>query len=395
MRRIKQFCFAIALLIAAAMLFSCSTAPQPMDIKDIIAAQEAALPEGLAEFTPPPTPSATRLPSASPSPSPSPTASPQPFGKQDVVDAFFATDILNYISPQLYQYQNGASNVETILAQPQVSLALPNQYFEWLRNSKLRQDIRVNSLSLDIQVPSWKLLSVLTVNYKDNGTMLREALQSACNFDVNITSNSQSTGKSGLYNINVRVTPKNPETLFYELPTGGKVTALDNTFTYAYLATLYDDKMQLREGIEPRQLPSLLFPIQNSESLSFVDGWCDDRDRGNRMHTGTDINAPEGTNLLACVDATVKNVGNSEKAGYYIVLEGADGTQYHYYHMAQASAQKLGAKVKQGDTVGHVGSTGNSTASHLHFAIITNDGYYLNPYPYLVKAQQQASVHSG
>ena len=67
-----------------------------------------------------------------------------------------------------------------------------------------------------------------------------------------------------------------------------------------------------------------------------------------------------------------------------MILEGADKTQYHYYHMVEVSDLVCaGDSVKRGDPVGLAGNTGNSTANHLHLAIIAPNGMYVNPYPYL------------
>ncbi len=59
--------------------------------------------------------------------------------------------------------------------------------------------------------------------------------------------------------------------------------------------------------------------------------------------------------------------------------------------MENPSMLAVGTNVTAGVTVGAVGNTGNSTANHLHFSIITADGYYVNPYSYLLAAQQNES----
>ena len=159
-------------------------------------------------------------------------------------------------------------------------------------------------------------------------------------------------------------------------------------FTATYLLTVYDDEGQLRENSgELAELSErLTFPF--AERYEFWDGWYLDRDGGARRHTGTDILCPEGTPELACVDGTVLAVGSGDGTGNYVVIGGADGTQYHYYHMVEVSQfVSVGDRVVRGQAVGLAGNTGNSTTDHLHLAVVMPEGFYIDPYPYLMEAE--------
>jgi murein DD-endopeptidase MepM/ murein hydrolase activator NlpD len=85
-------------------------------------------------------------------------------------------------------------------------------------------------------------------------------------------------------------------------------------------------------------------------------------------HNGIDLAAPAGTPILAAGDARVKTTAVGPNAGRYVVLEHNNGALSFYMHMNSiASDLKVGDRIRQGDYIGDVGSTGRSTGPHLHF----------------------------
>lgn len=95
------------------------------------------------------------------------------------------------------------------------------------------------------------------------------------------------------------------------------------------------------------------------------------------MHRGLDIAAPLGTPLIALDDGVVtiskvNNGGPSIGFGYYIAIQYSGGLFSLYAHMKQLSILKPGDKVKKGQIVGYIGSTGSSTGPHVHFEIHHN-----------------------
>lgn len=102
-------------------------------------------------------------------------------------------------------------------------------------------------------------------------------------------------------------------------------------------------------------------------------------------HQGIDIYAPTGTEIYAVLDGTVVLSEYSSSCGYYVVIYHGSGIYTHYYHQCKASTLSVGDEVEQGEVIGYVGSTGNSTGSHLHFGITTEDIWegYIDPIPYL------------
>lgn len=104
-----------------------------------------------------------------------------------------------------------------------------------------------------------------------------------------------------------------------------------------------------------------------------------------RMHWGTDFGAPCGTRLYAVADGTVASARWQGGFGNYVVIDhGKVGGKYlssGYAHQSKM-AVRAGQKVRQGQVIGYVGTTGLSTGCHLHFQIYAN-GTPVNPMAYL------------
>lgn len=98
-----------------------------------------------------------------------------------------------------------------------------------------------------------------------------------------------------------------------------------------------------------------------------------------KMHTGVDWSAPMGTPVFASGNGTIEKVGWESGYGKYIRVKHANGYETAYGHLtAYARGSKEGARVRQGQVIGFVGSTGLSTGSHLHYEIIVN-GRFVDP----------------
>jgi murein DD-endopeptidase MepM/ murein hydrolase activator NlpD len=93
----------------------------------------------------------------------------------------------------------------------------------------------------------------------------------------------------------------------------------------------------------------------------------------NKMHRGTDFAAPMGTPIMASGDGVVKKAGWCGGGGNCVVLKHNSTYQTVYAHMSKfAKGVRKGLRVKQGQIIGYVGSTGKSTGPHLHYEVIVN-----------------------
>ena len=93
----------------------------------------------------------------------------------------------------------------------------------------------------------------------------------------------------------------------------------------------------------------------------------------NKMHQGTDFAAPLGTPIMASGSGKIKKSGWCGGGGNCVVIKHNSTYETVYAHMSKfAKGIKKGARVKQGQIIGYVGSTGKSTGPHLHYEVIIN-----------------------
>ena len=93
----------------------------------------------------------------------------------------------------------------------------------------------------------------------------------------------------------------------------------------------------------------------------------------NKMHRGTDFAAPKGTPIMASGNGIIKKAGWCGGGGNCVKIKHNSTYETVYAHMSKfARGIKKGVRVKQGQTIGYVGSTGKSTGPHLHYEVIIN-----------------------
>ena len=100
-----------------------------------------------------------------------------------------------------------------------------------------------------------------------------------------------------------------------------------------------------------------------------------------RFHDGLDIAANHGNPVYAYTDGRVVEAGWNGGYGNCILIDHGNGLKTRYAHLSRIDV-RVGQKVKVGQRIGAVGSTGNSTGPHLHFEVIKN-GKTQNPLNYL------------
>lgn len=101
----------------------------------------------------------------------------------------------------------------------------------------------------------------------------------------------------------------------------------------------------------------------------------------NEFHSGVDISTSPGNPVRATADGIVSFSGWSGGSGNLVVVEHGHGFSTFYAHN-RINTVKVGQKVRGGDVISYVGSTGNSTGPHVHYEI-WKDGRHVNPQKYI------------
>ncbi len=98
-----------------------------------------------------------------------------------------------------------------------------------------------------------------------------------------------------------------------------------------------------------------------------------------KMHKGIDFAAPTGTPVYAAGDGVIDYLGGYGSYGKYVRIQHSGGYSTAYAHLSRyGKGQRKGGRVKQGEIIGYVGTTGRSTGPHLHYEILRG-GKQINP----------------
>jgi hypothetical protein len=138
---------------------------------------------------------------------------------------------------------------------------------------------------------------------------------------------------------------------------------------------LISEPIFILDGI-PSQFP---LPEKYMEKITW--GYNQDRlhpiTRMEATHMGIDVAAPTGTPVFATGDGVVKKAADEKGWGKLVIVEHERGYATFYAHMDELEVED-GVKVRKGEVIGSVGSTGQSTGPHLHYEV-RKDGNHLNP----------------
>jgi murein DD-endopeptidase MepM/ murein hydrolase activator NlpD len=145
--------------------------------------------------------------------------------------------------------------------------------------------------------------------------------------------------------------------------------------SYDELDKLAKNKEQMLAAIPAIQ------PISNKDLTRTASGWgwrIHPIYKIRKFHYGMDFTAPTGTDIYATGDGVIEEIENTKRGfGNEIVINHGYGYKTLYGHMSAFNV-KVGQRVKRGDVIGYVGSTGLSTAPHLHYEVSIN-GEKVNP----------------
>jgi murein DD-endopeptidase MepM/ murein hydrolase activator NlpD len=146
----------------------------------------------------------------------------------------------------------------------------------------------------------------------------------------------------------------------------------------------YDEVIKMALGKEKMlaSIPSVM-PVSNRDLKRTASGWgmrMHPIYRIPRFHYGMDFTAPVGTDVFVTGNGIVKEVGRNAGYGNTIVVDHGYGYETLYGHLSRLNV-KVGQSVNRGDVIGFVGSSGASTAPHLHYEVMKN-GQKVNPQNY-------------
>ena len=133
-------------------------------------------------------------------------------------------------------------------------------------------------------------------------------------------------------------------------------------------------------------------PIVTSANFTSGYGVRSDPFRGSAaMHAGIDLAGPLGTPIYATADGIVgRSEWNSGGYGNLVELNHGQGIQTRYGHMSRRLVE-AGTRVRRGQLIGLMGSTGRSTGSHLHYEVRI-DGRAVNPIPFMQSGTQLVAL---
>jgi len=149
-------------------------------------------------------------------------------------------------------------------------------------------------------------------------------------------------------------------------------------------AKSYDEvaKMALNKEKMIASMPSIM-PVSNNDLKRTASGWgmrIHPIYKIPRFHYGMDFTAVTGTDVFATGIGVVKEASRETGYGNRVVIDHGFGFETFYAHLSKINV-KVGQKVNRGDIIGYVGSTGTSTAPHLHYEVSKN-GEKVNPQNY-------------
>ena len=140
----------------------------------------------------------------------------------------------------------------------------------------------------------------------------------------------------------------------------------------------------LEKDIDRMNVTLASYPIGKPSRGNLSSGFGHRKDpfkKGMAFHSGIDLNANNGNSVIATADGIVEKAGWNGGYGRCIVIRHKNGYKTLYAHLSKIKVKK-GQRVKSGDLIGNVGSSGRSTGPHLHYEVI-KDKKKVNPFPYI------------
>jgi murein DD-endopeptidase MepM/ murein hydrolase activator NlpD len=149
-----------------------------------------------------------------------------------------------------------------------------------------------------------------------------------------------------------------------------------------YVDFIYDFKYAKSLDEVKTDINCMVWPLPSDHSICTYYGYRVAPTRGaSTFHQGLDIGGAKGSKIVAVLSGKVIETGYSSSGGYFVEIDHGKGVISRYLHNSKILVS-TGQYVDQGEVISLVGSTGISTAPHLHFSLVLN-GKNVDPYPYL------------
>jgi hypothetical protein len=220
----------------------------------------------------------------------------------------------------------------------------------------------------------WKLAEVAS-RYDE---LIDKEIKIRCLFDIPQIDNDQR--QLGIGGPSFPITSQRSETeeLAYETESEIDHLLLVSEFELSAYQEVESSMMNIKDRLE--HTPSI-WPTRGLLSRGY--GMKNDPFTGvQQMHRGIDIANHIGTSVIATADGKVFSARKNGGMGKTVVIDHGYGFKTRYAHLSEYHV-KAGQRIKRGDIIGLMGSTGYSTGPHLHYEI-TRNGRSLDPYNYIL-----------
>ncbi|MEC8610669.1 MAG: M23 family metallopeptidase [Bacteroidota bacterium] len=257
-----------------------------------------------------------------------------------------------------------------------IMLILAFNFFDSPKEKMLKRELDKLKLQYELIDESLQQVSAVLENVKDRDDNIYRVI-----FEAEPIPNS--IRKAGIGGVNRYKNLEGYENSQLLISTSKK---MDQISKQLYIQSKSFDEvmeMALKKSDMMASIPAIQ-PVKNKELKRVASGFgrrIDPYYKKLKFHYGVDFSAPKGTPIYATGNGTVSKTKRSRRGfGNHIVIDHGYGYQSLYAHMTKYTVRK-GQKVKRGDIIGYVGSTGKSTAPHLHYEV-HKDGKKINPVYY-------------
>ncbi len=153
-----------------------------------------------------------------------------------------------------------------------------------------------------------------------------------------------------------------------------------------YVDFVYDFKYAITADEAKTNLNCMVWPLPSDHNIYAYYGYRKAPIKGaSTNHMGLDIGGVKGSKIISVLAGKVITTAYNSTCGYYVEIDHGHGVVTRYLHNSKILVSE-GQYVEQGQAISLVGSTGISTAPHLHFSLVI-DGKNVDPYPYLKRVQ--------